>query len=563
MGHVLSDKGLEIDETKVDAIKKLKVPKNCEELQRLLGMVNYLGKFVPCLSQLTAPLRILLKNDVAWIWGPEQEQAFKGIKEALSSTPVLRYYDVKEDVTLSVDASSKALGAVLMQKGQPVAYATKSLNSTEQDYPQIVKEALAIRYGCKKFHDYVWGKKLTVETDHKPLETIWKKPLVNAPPRLRRILLDLKEYSPDIIFKKGSELKIADTLSRDCEDSYEEDEEELQVLMVLSMSESVTEDFRRSTLEDPTCQALIKMMNKGWPDDVLQVPQILRTFFTFRDELSHCDGLIFKGDRVFVPENERIRVLEVIHKGHPGIQATLRRSRQFVFWEGLTKDVIRLVESCKTCQHTQRKPDKETIIMKKIPKLPFEIVSSDVFSYKSNSYLVLADSYSGYYEVQKMTRTTASEMISQFKIWFATHGVPQEFHSDNAVYSSREFAKFAKEWNFKLVTSSPHFARSNGLAEKYVDIAKRLVKRCDISGEDLQLALLMSRNTPRDQELGTPSSRLFGRNTRTPISLSNNHLQPKLQTDVSQKLEKKEHNRRNILIAEPKNHKDIEMTRKS
>lgn len=98
------------------------------------------------------------------------------------------------------------------------------------------------------------------------------------------------------------------------------------------------------------------------------------------------------------------------------------------------------------------------------------------------------DSYSGYFE--------------QFKKWFATHGIPKEFHSENAVYCSIEFQKFAKDSNFKLITSSPIFAMSNESAENYVGIAKNLVKKCGLTHEDLQMSLLLVKNTPRNNNIG-------------------------------------------------------------
>lgn len=97
---------------------------------------------------------------------------YKKLKKALCKVTVLKYYSVNDPWTLSVDVASKAMGAVLLQRSQPLTYATKCLNKSEQDYPQIVKEAYAIRFGCKEFHDYIWRKDVTVEKDYKPLETI-------------------------------------------------------------------------------------------------------------------------------------------------------------------------------------------------------------------------------------------------------------------------------------------------------------------------------------------------------------------------------------------------------
>ena len=121
-------------------------------------MINYLGKFIPNLSSKNQPLRLLLESDVAWHWNEEQERAFNDLKGAITSTPTLKYFDVNEDVKLSVDASSYGLGACIMQKEQPVAYASRTLNAAERNYAQIEKEMLGIVYGLQKFNEYVYGK---------------------------------------------------------------------------------------------------------------------------------------------------------------------------------------------------------------------------------------------------------------------------------------------------------------------------------------------------------------------------------------------------------------------
>jgi hypothetical protein len=147
LGHYISANGLEADHEKIEAIRKLKSPNNRKQLQRLLGMVNYLAKFIQNLSSITEPLRKLLSKNIQFKWDFEQEEAFVKIKEVLTSLPVLQLYDVNLPVTLSVDASKYAIGAVLLQRSHPVAYASKSLTKAQQEYSQIEKEAYAIRFG--------------------------------------------------------------------------------------------------------------------------------------------------------------------------------------------------------------------------------------------------------------------------------------------------------------------------------------------------------------------------------------------------------------------------------
>ena len=192
IGHVATSEGLCVDPSKVAAIMEMPLPTNIAAVQRLLGLAQYLSKFLPHLSQITKPLRVLTQKDTEWLWESAQQQAFDDLKKAVSCTPVLRYYNVKEAVTLQCDASQSGLGAALLQAGQPVAYASRALTSTESWYAQIEKELLAIVFACEHFEAYIYGREVVhIETDHKPLEMIVLKPLDKAPKRLQRMLLRL------------------------------------------------------------------------------------------------------------------------------------------------------------------------------------------------------------------------------------------------------------------------------------------------------------------------------------------------------------------------------------
>ena len=142
-----------------------------------------------------------------------KEKSFQAIEDNLTRDAVLQYYDDYKPMTVSVDTSSYGLGAGLMQEGQPVCYASQSLNSAERNYAQIEKDLLAIVYEYTKFHQYVYGRKVRVETDHKPLEPLFKKPLFQAPQRLQQKMLRLQRHDLRVEYEPGKNLYITDTLS--------------------------------------------------------------------------------------------------------------------------------------------------------------------------------------------------------------------------------------------------------------------------------------------------------------------------------------------------------------
>lgn len=173
-GYTFSDRGVAPDPDKVRDVQEAPAPSNISEIRSFLGMVNFCGRFVPDLSNLTKPLRELMKSATTWQWGPEQERAFKDTKAALSADTTLSYFDPARSTNIAVDASPYGLGAVLTQlqgngEWALIAYASRSLTDTEQRYSQIEREAIAIHWACRHFHVYVYGHPFTVSTDHKPL----------------------------------------------------------------------------------------------------------------------------------------------------------------------------------------------------------------------------------------------------------------------------------------------------------------------------------------------------------------------------------------------------------
>ena len=184
-----------------------------EELQRFLGMLTYLAKFIPNLSQIAAPLRVLLEKDTQWHWQDEQVQSFKVLKQLTAEAPILKYFDPSKHTKLSVNASFKGVGAVLLQEGHTIAYASKALTSSQQNYAQIEKN-VCYCFGCTRFHEYIYGMRTTEETDQKPLETILKTPLYQAPGRLQKMIMTVQKYSIDLVYCPSKELDIAEALSR-------------------------------------------------------------------------------------------------------------------------------------------------------------------------------------------------------------------------------------------------------------------------------------------------------------------------------------------------------------
>lgn len=248
---------------------------------------------------------------------------------------------------------------------------------------------------------------------------------MSAPLRLQRMLMQLQRYDLSVVYKKGSELYIADTLSRAYLDETSPDlEGDYEVLMVIPITPPKIEQLRQETATDPALQKLTQTIQAGWPEYLKDVHPDLRPYFGLRDQLSVHDGIVFKGEKIVVPLPLRPDYLNQIHKGHPGSEATKRRIRELFYWPAMNNDIEKLVVECPVCNSLKPHQQKEPLKLHQVPHRPWCIITSDLFTWNRTEYLVTADSYSGWFELNSMTNTTSKAVITKLKSHFARFGVP-------------------------------------------------------------------------------------------------------------------------------------------
>ena len=171
-GHRLTPDGIKVDSKKIEAILQMDPPQNVAILQSFNGMINYLQKFNLVLSELSEPLRRLCKSGVEWAWESEQQSAFEAIKQVIMTLLVLTYFDKTKEHAIQCNASKKGLGAVLLQESKPLMYMSRALTETEQRYSNIESELLAIVFALERLNHYTFGRTITVQSDHQPLQSI-------------------------------------------------------------------------------------------------------------------------------------------------------------------------------------------------------------------------------------------------------------------------------------------------------------------------------------------------------------------------------------------------------
>ena len=347
---------------------------------------------------------------------------------------------------------------------------------------------------------------------------------------------------------------VADHLSRAfLKDTGPEDEEfQVFALELEAMNPFDTIKIRSERLpqlqkaieQDPVMQTLKTTILIGWPERREEVPVQIREYWNYREELTLHNGILFKNQRVIIPNALRPELTTRAHSSHQGIEACIRRAKDVVFWPSMTKDIKEAVVKCEICAAFQAKNVKQPMQTHEIPDRPWSRVSSDLFTLNCKEYVVLAGSYSDFIEVGELKGTTADYIIEflMIKEQFSRHGIPDVLVTDNGPqYCCREFTEFSREWEFKHVTSSPRHVKSNGKAESAVKVAKKIFKKAHRDNKDPWLALLDQRNTPTQGVNSSPVQRLMSRRTRTLLPVSANLLYPRVEegSGVKEKLKAK------------------------
>lgn len=216
LGHLISNEGVKPNPSKIQAIQNYPLPKTSTEIKRFLGLLGYYRKFIPDFARVTKPLTQCLKKGAKIVLDQKYVDCFEYCKTLLTNDPILQYPDFTKEFILTTDASNVAIGAILSQgtigSDKPIAYASRTLNTSETNYSTIEKELLAIVWACKYFRPYLFGRKFTIITDHKPLQ--WVMNLKEPNSRLTRWRLKLSEYDFTVIYKQGKHNTNADALSR-------------------------------------------------------------------------------------------------------------------------------------------------------------------------------------------------------------------------------------------------------------------------------------------------------------------------------------------------------------
>ena len=491
------------------------------------------------------PLYELLKDGQDFVWSADCEKAFCLAKEELMSKRVLVHFDPKKEIVLSVDASPYGLGAVLshrMKDGseRPIAYASRTLCPAEKNYAQIEKKGLAIIFGIKKFHLYLYGQPFTLITDHQPLTRIFG-PKAGIPSlaaaRMTRWALILTGYQYSIRYRSSSENANADSLSRlPLKQKAKIDVDENYIFHTYVDSLPVTaQKIAKIVQKDPVLSRVYEYTLSGWSKECKD--ESLQPYWNRRDELSIEDGCLLWGRRVIVPDRFRKEILEELHFSHPGMCRMKALARGYVWWPCLDADIEDYVKGYHACINTYQVPKTTPLLLWPWATRPWQRVHVDFLEIKGQQFFLLVDSYSKWLEVVPMDSTTAQATISVLNTIFSRYGFPDKIVSDNGPqFIAEDFKRFLSKNGIKQKLCPPYHPASNGLAEKHVQTFKRMYVRSTVSGNTIDKVsdlLFRYRNIPHSTTGKTPAELFLKRVPKTRLSF----LKPSLQESVENRQE--------------------------
>lgn len=532
LGHTLSHQGI-AKGYKVKDVLEMPPPKDVAGLRSFLGSVQFYGKWIPNLSSLSDPLNRLLRKGELWTWGSTEQGAFQKLKEVLCSDTILAHFDPSQLIGISCDASEVGLGVVLFHRYQdgserPLAYASKSLTSTQRRYSQIQKEALGVIFALRKFHQFLYAQHFILVTDHKPLIAMFgpaKGIPVLAANRLARWAHLLSQYDYTIEYRRTADHGNADALSRlpAGEDLLFDREEEADDVNTVCVIKLVSRQLNpadpgliaKESSKDPVISRVIRYTREGWPQSSDSEEE--KCYRKLIGSLSTENGCLFHGARLVIPKQLRDKVLQLLHLGHFGMQRMKQLARTVVYWPHIDLEIENLCRTCTACGEHQNKLPKPANHPWMLPEKPWSRVHVDhAINFMGSNWLVMIDAYSKYPCIHPTSSVSTRATIDLLEQDFSHFGYPHTIVTDNAAaFLSEEFQEWCKKNGIIHLTGAPYHPATNGAAERLVQTFKKSLRKSPLSPKGaLQEFLMQYRRTPLDSGY-SPSELLNGRQIRS------------------------------------------------
>lgn len=455
LGHFISGQGVETDPRKISAIVEWPVPKSVKDLRSFLGLSGYYRKFIRHYALLSKPLTELLKKG-SFVWNESAQQAFTILKKALSTSPVLAVPNFSEIFIVETDASQYGIGAVLMQKDQPLAFISKTLGPKWQNLSVYEKELLAIVTAVQKWEQYLLGNHFIIRTDQKSLKWLLQQKI--STPFQHFWLSKLLGFDYEIQYKAGAENVAADALSR-----VQGSEVLCQALSLVSSN--LEHLIKQSYQGDVQIMQYLDQLTKG-----VEVPH-------YRLQ----GGLIRKKNKILIGADAelKLKIVKWHHVtpegGHSGRDLTLKRVKQLFTWKGLTTMVRQYVKNCQVCQVAKYDASAYPGLLQPLP-IPTDVwvdISMDFItglpkSQGKDVIFVVVDRLSKSAHFIGISHPFTAVQVAQVYLdnVFKLHGWPRSIVSDrDAVFLSNFWQALFSLHGTDLLLSSAYHPATDGQTE--------------------------------------------------------------------------------------------------
>ncbi|TIB07156.1 hypothetical protein E3P90_04139 [Wallemia ichthyophaga] len=467
LGYVINQHGVQPRDDKVRVVMEWPKLNNVTEVQSFMGFVQYYRKFIQDLSQISLPLTELTKKNNKFVWGEKQQKSFDTLKGKLASAPVLKIPTRTGKFKVTTDASGSAVGAVLEQEEngetRPVAYLSQKLNGSQLNWSIRDKELYAIIVAITKWKHYLLGRSITVNTDHKTIETFRKAEFSSRVAKWSEIWA---EYDIEVKYKPGKDNKVADALSRKME---------LNTLDLTSIDETFQNKIRRDYQEDTKIKEIIEKIQNN-DDNTSDTHKIREGILTFSAQPGDLDE-----ERVVLPKGEtRDIILHDFHDapvaGHLGTDKTHNSIARHYYWPRMYEDIKRYVSSCGTCQvaKASTRPPGGLARPLPIPQRKWDMVGIDLITKLPKTrrghtaILVVVDHLSkrGHFIATKDTTSGADIAYLYLANVFRHHGLPKIFIHDRDVRFRNFWRQLHELLGIQLRYTSGGHPETNGQVER-------------------------------------------------------------------------------------------------
>lgn len=535
LSYHISTEGIRPSPERVRTILDFTRPTTVTKLNKFLGIVNYYHRYVPMLASELSPIHDMLTSannstDKNLVWNENSAKAFDRVKRLFANETLLTHFDERSRLSLAVDASNVAIGAVLQQVSyddtiEPLAYFSKKLNPAEQKYSTFDRELLAIYKTIKHFRHFLEGRDFVVYTDHKPL-TFALTSKNDRSPRQTRHLDYIAQFTSKIQYISGKENVVADSLSR------------IPEIDAISTRDINIETLNGEQQKDESLKEIISFPNSKYNLKEIIVPVSNIKLW--------CD-VSTKIPKPYIPPSMRKLIFEKLHSlSHPGSRATRNLIQSKYFWPNMRKDINEWVASCHKCQGSKiNRYTKTPTGIFEIPKGRFDHIHIDLVGPLpvSNGYkyiLTIIDRYSRWPEAYPLRDITARTVAKVFvENYVPRFGVPLRITADQGTqFTSVLFHELTSLLGTHKIHTSPYHPQANGILERFHRQLKTALIASSNStkwSEMLPFVLLGLRNSIKADLKCSPAELVYGQALRLPGELI---IESQTETPVEETLQK-------------------------